>query len=264
MTVHDEHHPVAKGAAERLRQTAPSSEPAANAEQRPEAAAGGEARFLTFLRSTRCGYAELDAGGNIREVNQRASVILGCPAGEAIGSPFADFVHEADREMVRAGFQRVLQDAEEPPRECRIGVLGKGFQTVSLIAGLLNAGAAHPRVVYLMDVTDIRDPETALRASETQLRSLLDHVPDIVLVVSPEDRIEHINRTFGGLRSSQLTGTKLIEHFAPEDHQTARRSLETVRSTGQPQHFEVQGVDGRWLMCRAVALQDGELRIASC
>ena len=263
MTVHDEHQPAAQGASERLRQTAPSAELAANAEQRPEAAAARETCFLRLLRNTRYGYVELDAGGNIREVNQRASVILGCREREALGSPFADFVHEADREAVQAGLQRVLRHVEEPPLECRIGAVAQGFQTVSLIAGLLNAEAAHPRVVYLMDVTGIPDTETALRASETQLWSLLDHVPDVVLVVSPEDRIEHINRTSWGLRSSQLTGTKLMEHFAPEDHQTALRSLETLRSTGDPQHFEVQGVDGRWLMCRAVALQEGELHIAS-
>lgn len=259
MTVHDEHPAEGMGAAERQRQAAAQSQPVTRQEQRSQRSATGPARFLAFLRNGRYGYAEVDGGGILRDLNPRTSLILGCPAERAVGRRLVDFVHESEREAFGDGFRRALAPDDVTSLECRMGDPRTGFRNVSLIACRVGGEPSPPRVVFLLDdAADVCGTEAALRALEMQLRSVLDHVPDIVLIITPEGRVEHANRAFREPRCSQIVGTELLAHFAADDHAMIGEVLDAVRAAGQPQTCEVQDTDGRWWMSRVVALQDGE------
>jgi len=260
MTVHDEQSlpaqdPVGspRPAAASAKHAPPSDVQAVRTLQLPEA------HFLTFLRNTRYGYVELNATGVIQEVNDRFCDMLERQAEEILGKAFADFVHEADREVILTVLEHVPAHAVTPPRDCRLRGRESRIKTVSFLAGLVSGGTPPQRVICLMeDVNEIRGTQAALRVSEIRLRSLLDHIPDLVLIVSSENRVEHANRETWFQTGVPLWGTLLVEHFAVEDREAVQQSLVAVRATGTPQRFEVRDVQGRWWLSRAVILADGD------
>jgi two-component system cell cycle sensor histidine kinase/response regulator CckA len=83
----------------------------------------------------------------------------------------------------------------------------------------------------------LQQAERALRESEERYRRLVESSPDAVLVVDGADKISFVNlagaRLFGAERPQQLVGTPAIDLVHPEDRETVRARMETLRS-GKP------------------------------
>jgi two-component system cell cycle sensor histidine kinase/response regulator CckA len=80
----------------------------------------------------------------------------------------------------------------------------------------------------------LQQAERALRESEERYRRLVESSPDAVLVVDAEDKISFVNlagaRLFGAERPQQLTGMPAIDLVHPDDRDTVRARMETLRS----------------------------------
>lgn len=80
------------------------------------------------------------------------------------------------------------------------------------------------------------------RVSEVLLRSILDTVPDFVIKLSPDGIIHFVNRVAPGLAVTQVIGASVYDFILPGYHDTARRSIERVTQTGEPDSYETVGM----------------------
>ncbi|MBN1490723.1 MAG: PAS domain S-box protein, partial [Phycisphaerae bacterium] len=97
-------------------------------------------------------------------------------------------------------------------------------------------------VEYRIDVTDHRDRETALRASEARYRDLFMLANDIILTVDKQGIILDINsrvEPLTGFTREELLGTDVFDLIVPDDRDRLQDILRQLID-GKPQSYEVR------------------------
>ena len=94
----------------------------------------------------------------------------------------------------------------------------------------------------------------AWRESEHDLRKLLEHIPDLVLVVDRHASIQFANRAAPGAAPESLVGACGFAFNIPEHRTMCRGALDQALATGEPQACQSQDVFGHWWSSRVVPL----------
>jgi PAS domain S-box-containing protein len=115
----------------------------------------------------------------------------------------------------------------------------------------------------MIDITDRKAAEEALRESEERFRTLVDGAPDGVFVHSG-DRLEFANKALCrmlGVRSvDELIGMSVMDLVAPEYRHVVRERMEALQATGvlSPLEHEYVRPDGSRISVEATAVELGE------
>lgn len=113
---------------------------------------------------------------------------------------------------------------------------------------------------YLIDITDRKNAEESLRHSKERLRSLLENIPDHVLIVDGLGIIRYINHTAPGFNKEEVLGKPLTAFLLPETRALADRSLQNVFNLGAACDFEASDVNSRSYLIRYVPVNhNGEV-----
>ncbi|MFO7567705.1 MAG: AAA family ATPase [Enhygromyxa sp.] len=104
----------------------------------------------------------------------------------------------------------------------------------------------------------------ALRASEVRWRSLVEGLPDVVLLLDRRGRIEFINHVAADVDRARMIGTLAGEFIETEHIVDIRESMAEVIATGEQREFELRasfsGRGPRWYMARfAPIVVDGRV-----
>jgi len=118
------------------------------------------------------------------------------------------------------------------------------------------------------ELSALREAEEALRESEKKWRLLAENVPDVILSVDEDGRIQFINRSVGGFDVKDVIGTTVYEYVPLEQHQTVRESIERVFLTGKPDSHEANGPGNhgpntRWETRVVPVMVDGQVAIVN-
>jgi PAS domain S-box-containing protein len=115
-------------------------------------------------------------------------------------------------------------------------------------------------VVTLMDVTERKRAEEALRRSEDAWRSLAENLPDHVVVLDREGRIRSVNRNLSEARLAAIIGTEGYSLIDPEFMDEGRAKLEAVLASGTPVSFEMRALGlnqrYRWYESRLIPIRE--------
>jgi beta-phosphoglucomutase len=106
------------------------------------------------------------------------------------------------------------------------------------------------------DASRRRETERALRESEGKLRSLLENLPDLVLVLDRDANVLFVNHSRTKYSPETLLGNSGLAFVTPEYQAISRQTLDQALATGLPHSMEVQDVFGLWWLCRLVRLAD--------
>lgn len=136
-------------------------------------------------------------------------------------SALPDLVHPEDLPHFFKTLQRTVQTGEPYKDEYRLARTDGKLVSVAASGYVARDDLGHTvRLVGVaQDISDIKQAEAALRASERELRLITDSVPALIGYVDAEQTLRFCNRAlaaFAGARVEQLVGTPLRELFGDD------------------------------------------------
>jgi len=180
-------------------------------------------------------------------------------------------VHPEDRQAALRGFWDGVRSGTDFAFETRSLRAQDGTYRWHLNQAVVLRDAEGKVLKFVGTTTDIDDQkraEEALRASETDLRQILDGIPGLVCTLNPAGQIDLANRRlleFFGMTLEELNswGTNGAVH--PEDLSRVIAELGDAMTTGDPFDSELRyrRADGlhRWSQTRILPLRDTDGRI---
>jgi len=193
------------------------------------------------------------------EVNPSGHRLLGYENGELIGKRIADIVRPADINRLDVAIASLLKGEISTLPWHMVRKDGSLIET-EVRAQRLSNGRLLGVVRDLSTRTAI---EKKIRESESQLRSILETAPDVILAVDRARKILFINRTLPPLVPEQVVGTSCFDYLLPEERGRVAGALDRVFATAVLEEYEVHGPPGpdgvRGVMSvRAGPLMDGD------
>jgi PAS domain S-box-containing protein len=175
-------------------------------------------------------------------------------------------VHPDDLPAVEALWKRSVATGEPFIKEYRIrradGVYRWFHSHVVAARGI--DGAIDRWYNLLTDVTDRKHAEDLLRASELELRTIVDNIPGLVAILAPSGEIEMVNRgvlDYFGRTLEELQEWRMSDSVHPEDLPSVVARWRHAIETGEPPEWEerLRRADGvyRWFQLRGFPWRDG-------
>jgi PAS domain S-box-containing protein len=135
-----------------------------------------------------------------------------------------------------------------------------GSRVPVLIGGALFEEGGDEGVAFVLDLTERKRAEEALRASEQKLQTIIDTIPAHVVRYRPDGIADFMNQTFSEFVGPGVGFDKLRSVVHPEDYPERSRDWFAHLATGEPydQEWRLRRADGvyRWHRSRRVPLRD--------
>ena len=212
-----------------------------------------EARFRSIFEHSALGITLTSPEGRYRLVNSAMTRILGYPERQLMAMRYLDIIHPDDRAAERVQRRRLLRGIidnymMEQRYVRRDGTICWGMVSASVVRD------AKGRVLYSIrqhhDITQRRNMEKSLRASEARFRAVIDNAPVGIVLKDRDGAVLMAGRQYevwNGLRHGETLG-KSIHDFLPreqadllaaDDHQVMATGL------GSQREIDVRLADGR-------------------
>jgi PAS domain S-box-containing protein len=124
-------------------------------------------------------------------------------------------------------------------------------------------------VAFVLDLTERKRAEEALRESERSARSALDGIAGLVAIMTPNGEVETVNRQcleYFGRSLEELRNWGTSDAVHPEDLPRILELFKSAIASGRPYHIDqrLRRFDGeyRWFNNRGVPIRDDSGRIA--
>ena len=189
-------------------------------------------RYTDLFESAPVGYFTLDRSGAIVQANQAGAALLDSDRERIVGGRFTMFVTEADRAVFNACLLQAYASGQA--QACEIGLWrDHGAPLLVSISALATLGGQNCRVVA-KDITQRRQIEAALKASEERFRMLWETATDVVVIFDHDNRIQYANPAtlpILGYQPDELIGADLAllqpAHLRERHREGLKRYLST-------------------------------------
>jgi PAS domain S-box-containing protein len=200
-----------------------------------------------------------DAGSQCLYVSPAWCTLTGLSPTEALGSAWQAALDRRDRESVYEEWQRATAGGAAFDMEFRFARPNGDVRWVHCRAVPLDAAAGYVGIVE--DVTDVRELQNALRASELRFREFATHAAVGIFVTDAAGACTYTNPRWNaitGLREGEAIGDGWRRAIPPEDLDALTGVWQDAIEARRPlEHtFRIRRPDGevRWMQCRAVEL----------
>jgi len=218
--------------------------------------------------------------GSVNYFNQRWHQYTGISREQAYGvgdvestaKVFKTILHPDDAPRVLAKWQQEILSAGKPGEfEVRMRRHDGEYRwfMVRLEPLLDDSGKVTQWYGINTDIEDLKRAQVKLRDDERELRRIVDAIPQTIVVLSPDGRAVHANRTtleYTGLTLDEVTASNFRTRvFHPEDVTRLAEERRGALSRGEPFETEQRArrKDGeyRWFLIRYNPLHDDAGRV---
>jgi PAS domain S-box-containing protein len=237
-----------------------------------EALRDSEEEYRAMFNMEGSGKAQLDLHTyKFLRVNPKLCEISGCAQEELLDKNFPEIIHPEDHQLLLENFQN-LRDGRKDVCRYEMRYLRKDGATrwVDVTFTILRDSSSQPvRIISsLIDITERRKAEEALRFSEQQYRHFTDTVPAIVFTAGAERHCEYVNQRwtdYTGLSPEESLGDRWRVVLHPDDLEpTIQRWLQARREKVPFEWlYRYRRKDGmyRWFLMRSQPFFDATGRI---
>lgn len=212
-----------------------------------EAFRTSEIRYRTLFETTGTTMLIIEDDMTISLTNDGFEKLTGCKREEVEGKrKWSEFVAEGDLEEMIAQHKLRRTDSEAAKREYEFRLVHRdGFLRHILLTADLIPGTRRS-VASLIDITDRKNAETALKEDERRFRELIDFLPIPVFEMDTEGNVLSGNRAifeaFLYERPDLEKGLHIRQMFSPEDLQRIRTNAQVVLQGGKTKGPEYTGI----------------------
>jgi diguanylate cyclase (GGDEF)-like protein/PAS domain S-box-containing protein len=183
-----------------------------------------EARYRTILDTAFEAIVTITPDGIVRWFNRGAERIFGHRAEEVVGQPVTLLMPERYRELCVAGLHRYLRTGEAHVVGGTTELVGLrkdgGEFPIEMSLGETHESGERLFTGVIRDITERKRIEDALREARDRFRSMFDHAPIGVAMVSLEGRYMQVNRSLCeilGYTEEELQALTWQEITHPDD-----------------------------------------------
>jgi len=194
-------------------------------------------RYLDLYEFSPVAYLTLDSLGQIDEINLTGSALLGVERKKLIKRRFAQLIVDEDRERWSGYFENLLSNMG-----CRSGEVRLRRADGSIFFAQMDClyqkgenGAGSVRTV-LTDITERKQAEERLQASEEKFSAIFKGTLDGIVLVDDSGMIVDFNPVFvqqSGLFPERLRQTRIWELRPADQFELAKARFFSVLETGQ-------------------------------
>ena len=200
----------------------------------------------------------------------RYVAVFGTAATQATqGAPldlFVDTIHQEDRDRVVKALNKAVAKRGMFEEECRIVLADDNVRWV-LARGRIETNDSNKATSFLgalIDITERKIAEDAVRQREHELRFLADSMAQLIWITRPDGYYEYFNQRwydYTGTREKKTGSEGWSALFHPADRARARKAWRQSLKTGEPYEIEYRlwhapSQQYRWVVSRALPLHD--------
>ncbi len=213
-----------------------------------------EERFRAIFEDAPVGMYVAGPDGRLIQVNEAACRMLGYSEQEMLAKFWPDLCHPDDMaEAMRRKRQLLNHGAKIAEAERRFLHHNGTAVWCQITISLLGSGEGIPpcSVVHMVDITERKQAEMALRESEERFRSMADSSPSMMWVSNAEGELTFINRVyreFSGFTCEDVQAGKWRSLLHPDDAPDYLAAFDSAirERTSFSAEGRVLRVDGEW------------------
>ncbi len=212
-----------------------------------------EDRYRSIVENSNQGIVVVDENYRLEYVNDKICEILGISRNELTGQDFRMSIDQSSRELVAKNYLLRQSGAPAPNsyEACLIRKDGTKIFVEISSSVVSSLTGEKQTVAQILDITDRKKAEVALRESEVKYRSILENIEEVFYEVNLKGDITYVNdaveKLLGGYTRDELVGLNNRDYTTPE---TAKRMFDVfnkVYHTGESSKvndFEIITKDG--------------------
>ncbi|HLA84663.1 MAG TPA: PAS domain-containing protein [Thermoguttaceae bacterium] len=210
-------------------------------------------RYVDLYDFAPLGYVTLDEDGFVQEINLAGAKLLGAERDAVIGYAFGDHVAEEDREAFLNHVGQCVGQRREVTSELRL-VSKDGRTITTQFHSIPIEGPTDDTLckTAITDITERKSMEETIRRSRAFLQTVVDAIPDTMLVIGRDYRISLANRVAreraGGVDPTACLTCHQLSHHQdlPCEGQNEPCPLRQVIQTKAPvtvmhTHYDAEG-----------------------
>ncbi|MES2505588.1 MAG: PAS domain S-box protein [Verrucomicrobiota bacterium] len=213
-----------------------------------------EARLSAIFAQAGSGIVQTNLEGGITMVNDAYCEIVARTRDELLGMNVHAITHPEDRTQNMAVFEAMIKGGSSFIIEKR-DILPDGTYVWvrNSVVGIRNGqGHVIAGLIITQDITDSREAENALRASEEQLRLVTDHAPVLLAQFDQQHRYKFVNRPYAdryGFEPQEVIGKHARDVVSDSAYRSALPMMERA-FRGERVEFEMaipyEALGPRW------------------
>jgi PAS domain S-box-containing protein len=215
-----------------------------------------EAQLQAMVHQASAGIARVALDGSIVSANARYAEILGLPHDRVAGLTTEAVSHPEDVERTRVALREALRSGGAQLEKRYIRPDGSTVWVVISIRALTGPGGlVEGYIAVVVDISDAKAAEAALRESEQRFRLMADTAPSPVWLTNAAGEVEFVNAAlveFYGRPAEDILGHVWGLALHPDDVPLVNEAQQARRPLHEPYGFEArfQRADGAWRWMR--------------
>ena len=162
--------------------------------------------------------------GIITYINPAVERVLGFTVEERIGAKGFELIHPDDMKFLTDSFNTLARDTNSPviQDEMRLRHKDGSWRTLEAVgSNLINNNIVESIIVNYRDITERKQAEKSLRASEERYRLLADNVADVILTMDMNFQYNYVSPSIyhlSGYTVDEVMNMKVKDLAAPETY----------------------------------------------